>query len=160
MKTKQSNVNIFQETVESTSEIKNCYQSGLQALGKHSKKIELGDHKFCEGSVDIDTCLKNDPYNKYSRSNRWDYCFSYKGEVYFIEVHGAITAEVSVVLKKLKWLKDWLHQEAPKLNRLKAKSKTPYYWIQSDNFDIPKTSSQYRTIVQAGIKPIPKLKLE
>lgn len=144
----------FKHAVEATDDIKKCYQKGLQGLGAHSAKIELSDTTKCEGSVDLDSCITA----KYPQSNRWDYFFSYKGEIYFVEVHSANTAEVSVVLKKLQWLKDWLQNQAPEINKLKAKN-TPYYWIQSKGFNIPKTSTQFRIITQAGLKPIAKLSL-
>lgn len=145
----------FKEAVDITTDVRPCFQAGLKSLGTHSKKVRLSDTSKCEGSVDIDTCLTA----KYPQSNRWDYCFCYKGEVFFIEVHSAITSEVSTVIKKLQWLKDWLNHEAPEINKLKAKSRTPFYWIQSSNFSIPPTSKQFRSVVQAGIKPIPSLEL-
>jgi hypothetical protein len=36
----------------------------------------------------------------------------------------------------------------------------PFIWIQSNNFRIPKNSSQYLQAIQEGIKPIPKLVLK
>lgn len=145
----------FKEAVEQTVEISLCFQSGLKALGSNSKKIALTTTSLCEGSVDIDTCLSK----VYPQSNRWDYCFAYKGEVFFVEVHGAITSEVSTVLNKLTWLKKWLNDTAPELNNLKATSKTPYYWIQSSGFNILPQSKQFRSAIQAGIKPIARLEL-
>lgn len=145
----------FKETIEATEEIKHCYQTGLKAFGAYSSKIELGDTSKCEGSVDIDACV----IELYPSSNRWDYAFSYKAEVYFVEVHSANTGEVSVVLRKLRWLKDWLHSQAPKINSLKAKSRTPFYWIQSGNFNIPRNAPQLRQAAQAGVRPLSKLKL-
>jgi hypothetical protein len=145
----------FKEAVDATISIGQCFQVGLRGLGTHSKKIKLGDTSKCEGSVDIDSCLAK----IHPQSSRWDYCFSYKGEVFFVEVHGAITSEVSTVLKKLQWLKSWLNNNAPEINKLKAKSRNPFYWIQSSNFTIPPTSKQFRTVTQAGIKPIPLLEL-
>lgn len=146
----------FKEAVEATSDVSMCYQVGLKAFGGDSKKIKLNDTAKCEGSVDIDGCT----VAKYPQSNRWDYCFSYRGEVFFVEVHTANTTEVRTVLKKLQWLKDWLNHEAPELAKLKAKSKGAYYWIQSSKFNIPKTSKQYRLVVQEGIKPISTLVLQ
>ena len=67
---------------------------------------------------------------------------------------------MGAVLNKLQWLKDWLNNEAPEINKLKAKSQTPFVWIQSNNFKIPERSSQYRQAIQAGIKPIAKLSLK
>ncbi len=146
--------NPFKEAVEATPEIKNCYQPGLQALGSYSTKIELLNNRECNGSVEIDECVRPN----YPTANRWDYVVSYKSAAYFIEVHSAETSEVSVVLTKLQWLKDWLNEQAPELAKLKAKQ--PYYWIQSGKFSIPKTTPQYRRAVQSGILPISKLILK
>jgi hypothetical protein len=132
-----------------------AYQVGLKGLGKHSTKIQLADTSLCEGSMDIDTATTA----LYPNDARWDYAFCYKSEVFFVEVHTANTREVSAVLKKLQWLKDWLVEHAPEINKLKA-AKTPFVWIQSNNFQIPKTSPQYRVMVQKGMKPIAKLVLE
>lgn len=145
----------FKEAVEATPDIKSCYQAGLQALGGDSRKIRLQDTTKCEGSVDIDGCTRT----IYPQSNRWDYCLSYKSKVFFVEVHTANTTEVSTVIRKLQWLKDWLHYEAPELAKLKARSKNPYYWVQSSKFNIPKTSKQFKRVVQEGIKPIATLNL-
>lgn len=145
----------FKEAVENTVEIKNCLFPGLKALSGNSKKIILKNTTLCEGSVDIDQCLSK----VYPQSNRWDYCFAYDGEVFFVEVHSAITSEVSTVLNKLAWLKMWLNENAPELDKLKAKSKSPYYWIQSSGFNILPQSKQFRLAVQAGIKPIARLEL-
>jgi hypothetical protein len=45
----------------------------------------------------------------------------------FIEVHGAKTDEVKAVLNKLQWLKDFLVNDAPELN----KGKKSFHWIAS-----------------------------
>ncbi|MFN4144359.1 MAG: hypothetical protein ACK4GN_00930 [Runella sp.] len=152
-KSKKNSKNSFHEAVEATPDIANGYKTGLSALGTHSSKISVASTSLLEGSVDIDSCTSK----KYPNSNRWDYVFSYKGEAYFIEVHSADSSEVRTVLNKLQWLKDWLTQHAPEINRLRAKN--PFYWIQSKGFAIPKTSPQYRAASAAGIKPIAKLNL-
>ena len=144
----------FKAAVRDTPDIRHNCKAGLQGLGKYSSKVELGDTRACEGSVDIDSSTAS----VYPNESRWDYCFSYKGSVYFIEVHPAQTSQISTVLNKLKWLKEWLAQKAPKINELKAKGE-PYYWIQSNGFHIPKTSAQYRAAIEKGIKPIGKLSL-
>lgn len=145
-------IKTFKEAVKATEEIKNCYQNGLKALGNYSNKIQMGDTKKCEGSVEIDKCVET----KYPQDNRWDYVFSYKGEVFFVEVHSAHTSEVSVVLKKLQWLKDWLNKEALEIKSLKAKEQA-FYWIQSNGNHILPKSSQSRLLAQEGLKPIAKL---
>jgi hypothetical protein len=156
VKNKPKSGNLFKKAVENTPDIANCYQSGLQPLGKYSKKIELIETTLCSGSVEIDECTKA----KYPNDPRWDYALCYNSEVFFVEVHTANTSEVGAVLNKLQWLKDWLNNEAPEINKLKAKSQTPFVWIQSNNFKIPERSSQYRQAIQAGIKPIAKLSLK
>jgi hypothetical protein len=145
----------FKQAVENTEEIKDGYKNGLKALGNYSSKIQLGDTKKCDGSVDIDECTKS----IYPQENRWDYALSYKDNVYFVEVHGADTSEVSVVLKKLAWLKDWVNTKAPHIKALLSKE-NPYIWIQTNGNHILPNSSQNRLIAQNGLKPIAKLKLD
>jgi hypothetical protein len=138
-----------------TPDIRNCYQKGLQGLNNHSHKIILQDPNKCGGSVDIDVCTTT----KYPNSNRWDYVFDYKGEAFFMEVHSANTSEVSVVLKKLQWLIDWLQQNAPEIYKLKPKNKTAFYWVQSKEYNILKNSPQERIMVQKGIRPVARITL-
>lgn len=145
----------FKKAVLDTPEVSACFQNGLQALGANSAKVSLSDSRKAEGSVDIDGCTAA----LYPNDNRWDYALGYDGAVYFAEVHPANTGEVSTVLRKLQWLKDWLHAKAPELNKLKATHRTPFYWILSGKFNIPKNSPQYRRLVQAGLLPIAILKL-
>lgn len=145
----------FQDIVNETSDITTGYMSGLQALKReHRSKVSITDNSLLGGSVDIDSCTTL----KYPNANRWDYAVEYNGKVFFIEVHSAITSEVSTVIAKLKWLKEWLRTEAPLLDERKADA--PYHWLQSSNFDIPKTAPQFKAIVQAGLKPKPRLALQ
>lgn len=144
----------FQTAVEATPDIADCYMQGLNALkGNHKAKIILTNPRDCEGSVDIDACTTA----KYPQESRWDYVIGYEGKAYFVEVHGALTSEVSAVEKKLIWLKQWLETTAPELKVIKAAK--PYFWIQSDKFDIPSHLPQYKRVVQLGLRPIPKLTL-
>ena len=145
--------NKFKAAVDATPDIKNCYRPGLQALGAHGAKISLRNNSLCNGSVNIDECVKA----KYPNANRWDYCLGYNNEAYFVEVHSANTSQVSTMLKKLQWLKHWLNNNAPELNKIKAKP--PYYWVMSGKYDILPGSSKARQIASAGLKPIAKLVL-
>ncbi|HEY5328188.1 MAG TPA: hypothetical protein VIJ27_14390 [Mucilaginibacter sp.] len=145
--------NKFIAAVDATPDIKNCYQSGLKAMGSYSTKISLSNTSSCNGSVDIDECVKSE----YPNANRWDYCFGYNNKAYFVEVHSANTSEVSTMLNKLQWLKDWLNSSAPELNKIKANP--PYYWVMSGKYDILPNSPQAKRIAQAGLKPISKLSL-
>jgi len=145
----------FGNAVKSTPSIKKCYAPGLRALGEYSNKVEIGTPSMCNGSIDIDSCTKS----KHPNANRWDYAFSYKNEIFFIEVHTANTGEVSTVIRKFKWLKEWLRTEAPHINALKARSRSPFYWVQSNGFHILPQSRQYREVTSIGLRPIRKLTL-
>ncbi len=141
--------------MEVTPDVADCWKPGLQAFGEYSRKIELSDQNSCEGSVEIDKCTSDKKL--YPDENRWDYVLGYQQQAYFVEVHSANTGEVNTVLKKLQWLKDWLNQHAPEINKLKARE--PYYWVQSGKFAILKNSPQIRRVNQKGLMPVPKLKL-
>ena len=138
----------FKQAVEATPDIANGYKVGLGALGQYRNKINAADTRLFNGSVDID----NFTSRKYPNANRWDYALAYSQKVYFVEVHSANTSQVSTVIRKLKWLKDWLYSFAPEINKLKAQQ--PYYWIMSNNNQILRGSSQARRLSQAGLKPI------
>ena len=143
----------FKQAVEVTPDIENGYKIGLSALGQYSNKIKAANTRLLNGSVDIDTCTTA----KYPNENRWDYVLAYSQKVYFVEVHSANTSQVSTVLRKLQWLKDWLNSCAPEINKLKAQQ--PYYWVMSNNNRILSGSTQARQISQAGLKPISYLNL-
>jgi len=146
--------NVFQQAVSKAPEIQNCYQHGLQALERqHRRLIQVSDLQQLQGSVDIDGCLSKQKL--YTQEHRWDYALGYQDTVHFIEVHSAQTSEVTTVLDKLKWLKDWLNAQAPELNRLQSQ----YHWIASGRFNILKTSSQYRELARKGLIPRRQLEL-
>lgn len=145
----------FRQAVETTPDIKSGYQAGLVAMGTNRNKVDPTDPSLLQGSVDIDSCTATE----YPNENRWDYALAYNGEAYFVEVHSAHTSEIKTVLKKLQWLKDWLHKHAPAINNMKARNRNPYIWIQSKNFQIPKNTPQFRQAVAAGLVPIKILEL-
>ena len=149
----KKNGNKFKNAVIVTPDVANCFQNGLSALGMYKDRVEAKDTRLIEGSIDIDGCTRL----IFPQANRWDYALCYNSEVYFIEVHSAQTSQVSKVLKKLQWLRDWLNEHAPELNKLKPKNKPAFYWIQSNNFQIQSHLPQYRKALNAGLKPIPKL---
>ncbi|MBN8786660.1 MAG: hypothetical protein J0I84_06185 [Terrimonas sp.] len=148
-------MNNFKEAVLTTDEIKNCYRQGLQSLNEHSTKVVVQNTRELSGSVAIDDCTKT----AYPDANRWDYIFGYKGEAFFMEVHPAQTSEVAVVLKKFYWLIEWLRNNAPKINELKPKDKSAFYWVQSEGYNILRNSPQERAIIQKGLRPVARIKL-
>ena len=143
----------FKQAVEATPDVENGYQKGLGAFGPYSNKINAADKRLLNGSVDIDACTTV----KYPNANRWDYALAYNQKVFFVEVHSANTSQVSVVLRKLQWLKDWLNSDAPEIKKMRAQQ--PYYWIMSNNNRILRGSSQARQLSQAGLNPISRLNL-
>jgi hypothetical protein len=145
--------NSFQKAVENTPEVATCFQHGLSALGKYSEKIEMVDSKLCDGSLDLDICT----VKIYPSENRWDYAISYASKVYFVEIHSAEDSQVRTMLRKLQWLKDWLNQKAPEIQKLKAQQ--PFFWVQSGRYSITPNSSQARQLARVGLKPISKLRL-
>lgn len=143
----------FSDAVSNTPDISGGYKVGLTALGKNSSKIVVPKTVKLEGSVDIDSTT----VALYPRDNRWDYAIGFNGRSIFVEVHSANTSEVDVVLKKLKWLKEWLNSKAPELVKLRAPE--PYFWVQSKNFQILKHTPQFRRAVQMGILPVARVRL-
>ena len=140
----------FKEAVQQTPQVANAYQAGLSAFGSYSNKVVVPDKRLLGGSVDIDATTRD----LYPNENRWDYVFDYNGEVFFIEVHTANTKETSTVVRKLEWLKSWLHEEAPKIDKLKSKTLPPFYWVQSKQYALPAHTPQYRKAMSAKLIPI------
>lgn len=137
----------FVQAVDSTPDVAGKSKKGLSALGGNSTKIKATDTRKIDGSLDIDSSVEI----LYPEESRWDYGVSYNDKVYFVEVHPAMTNEVTTVLNKLAWLKQWLKNNAPEINKLKADD--PYHWLQTaNNLILPKTS-QYRKLAESKLLP-------
>jgi hypothetical protein len=92
-KGKQQRKLTFKEAVEATPDVASGYQEGINAFGKYADKIIVPDPDKIDGSLDIDeTTLK-----LYPDDNRWDYALCYDSEVFYIEVHSAITKESPII---------------------------------------------------------------
>ena len=139
-RTKTIKGNQFKAAVENCGEIKNGLKPGLSAMGYNSKVVRVANPGLIDGSVDIDSAVKD----LRPGEPRWDYVVGYLDEAYFIEVHPADTKNVDEMVKKVTWLKKWLPAVAPDLKKL-HKSGT-YYWIPSGRVKILKTSTQYKKI--------------
>ena len=138
----------FQKAVEGTPDISTAYRSGLQALKRSDRSsVTVADTKHLDGSVDIDTAVKE----KYPNDNRWDYAIGYSGKVCYVEVHPAYTSEVSVVENKLKWLKTWLKEKALLLDAI-PKAIPAFVWAQTGKGAILPLSSQAKRLATLGIK--------
>lgn len=160
----------FLEGVEACSHprVSASGKGGLTALGNHSNKIECADSRKLTGSIDIDSALATDP--AYAQANRWDYGFGFKESVnaqseiaVWVEVHTASTSEVSTMIKKRDWLRQYLVDHCETLwNMTVSGSRTvrQFHWIASKDVHILKGSPQARRLAQSGIEwPQKKLKL-
>lgn len=158
MKAPKNKVNkTFKQAVEATLEVHSCFSDGKQAIKHEDRdKVELADPRKCGGSLFIDKCLFDQ--NLYHQANRWDYAIDYNGETFFFEVHPAITGQVVTVISKLHWLRTWLMQKAPEINKLKTKN--AFHWVQTKGCHILPNSSQARAMRESGLKPVSKLVLK
>lgn len=136
--------NRFAQAVHNTPSLgQDAYHPGLRALGSNSSKVRLGK---CDalGSIYLEESIL---------SARWDYGIGIKKdkkiEAVWVEVHPAYTSEVDRVIEKLRWLKDWLRQQAPDLWALTPSN--AYYWVATNGVHITRDSPQARSLAQAGL---------
>ena len=143
----------FRAAVEATPEIAKAWKSGLQALRRRDRgRVETKDSRRLTGSVSLDGTLKdthpNDP--------RWDYGVGYRsiysdGEtVYWIEIHPANSGEVNTVLDKLGWLKSWLAEKAPYLEKMRKE----FIWVSSGRTSFTPSSPQAKRFALLGLRHI------
>ena len=139
----------LQEAVKSISGLEVYFKTGLGAVkGEYRKRITAKDTRLFMGSLDIDAAKEKVE----AEDNRWDYAIEYNGEVFFIEVHSGATSDVSTILHKLEWLKQWLKTEAKAIAELRTKRVTPYYWLLTKSYNIVKSSRENRKLAQSKIK--------
>jgi len=159
----------FKKAVEtSTPPLNMAYQLGMQALGDYSKKIKCArkPNETITGSVDLDSTLARLP--EFASANRWDYGLGYlpkKGKecAVWIEVHGAKDKEIGTITRKVKWLKTYLPQYAPKLwaMTLDSPDELRYVWISTNSGLSTRHTKNFRQAAQEGIlmKPVSVLTL-
>jgi len=137
---------------------------GLGAIKKSEgkKRVSVAQEIALLGSADIDGACRD----VHPQANRWDYLVGVErsGEpvVHYVEVHSAETSEVSVLEKKLAWLRgEYLGRAAQeKLKTLTSE----FHWVASGRVNIPKTTPQYRylsvTLRSRGLQgPVTSLEL-
>lgn len=153
----------FKEAVEAAPHPVNlAYRPGKQALeNKHRGQITCADSQRLTGSIFLDSALAQEP--EYSDKPRWDYGLGYKPKngrerAVWVEVHSATTREVSAVLKKLRWLRNWLNSEAEQLRQMTDLTKPDirFVWIASSGINILKNSPQARQLNKSGISSVRK----
>ena len=81
----------------------------------------LKDVQSVTGSVEVDQTLLEQ--RLHPNGNRWDYALGMphtnaSERVVWLEPHHAAGGETATVIRKLVWLKEWLRNEAPNLEKL------------------------------------------
>jgi hypothetical protein len=141
----------FKEAVETTPDLENAYQNGLQALrAKDKQHINVKDTRKIRGSVDVDMALRQICPN----DNRWDYAIAYKHTnrseevVYWLELHTASDSEFKVVIQKAEWLRNWLKDGGEKL----AEFERDIVWISSGPTSLTLSAPKKRLMAQVGLQ--------
>lgn len=132
-------------------------QRGLKALGNNSSKVACKDSHMILGSVDLDKDLKD----QMPQDSRWDYVIGYENnkeeKAFFVEVHPAHTSEISQIVKKAQWLKEWAEMNAKELWGMKHL----IYWIATDGVHIRSNDHGLKKLSQLGVsRPVPRLDLD
>jgi len=134
-------------------------RGGKQALSKaHRAQVVCEDEKRWTGSIELDEALRQE--SGHASASRWDYGLGYQDpagqeSAVWVEVHSAETGEVSTVLKKLRWLKDYLQGTCPGLWSLTLATPEAlrFVWVASGRYAIPTNSPKMRELRTAGLDP-------
>lgn len=141
----------FPKAVSQAPQLAGAYQRGLRALKARDKLcVSVNSPRKLTGSVDIDSTLASvDPHG-----HRWDYGVGISQVpnrsdlVVWIEIHPAKNSEISVVLDKLAWLREWLHNNAPDLEAMPCK----HVWVSSGSTSITQGSQLARSLATKGLQ--------
>lgn len=140
----------FRDAVKSTAAIRDHLQEGLQGVRNvDRRRLHCSDSRRLCGSVNLDNTLRL----AYPDAHRWDYAIgirvnSPKEIVLWVEVHPASSRHVNEVLRKLQWLKDWLANAAPALERLPGRRR----WVASGKISFRRGSREEKRIAQRGLR--------
>ncbi len=140
----------FREAVEATPHLENAWEPGLRALRAEDRPhVQAEDTRRLRGSADVDKALQPTQ----PQEHRWDFAIAYQHSnrqdecLYWVEVHTASDSQVSVVLDKLKWLKDWLAGDGQILDEFERE----FIWISSGATAFTPASKQRRQFAQLGL---------
>lgn len=141
----------FKETVENTPNLVNSWKTGLQALRAEDRvHIKPENPRKLAGSVDIDTSLRELEPN----ANRWDFAIGYQHSnredevIYWVETHTGSDSQISVMLRKLEWLKNWMRGDGLEL----AKFEKDIVWVPSGATSFTKGSTQVKSLAMRGLR--------
>jgi hypothetical protein len=131
----------FQRAVLATPDLgRKAYLPGKQALkSNHAAKVQCTNAHDFTGSIDLERSLRG--RGGYHHANLWDYGIGYRYGRHqlaiWIEIHPANSGQVDLMIRKLRWLKQWLREHARDLDLLTelTKAQLPgfdYCWIATD----------------------------
>ncbi len=127
-----------------------AWRRGLQALRPEDKPhIEADDTRRLKGSIDLDRAWQPlDPYG-----NRWDFGIAYQHSdmldefIYWVETHTASDHEVDRVIRKARWLLDWLKGPGKRL----AQFEREVVWVSSGATTFTLTAPKKKRMAEAGL---------
>jgi hypothetical protein len=141
----------FRQAVESTPNLEGEWKAGLGALRAEDKPhIQPEDTRRLAGSVDVDTPLTPSQPN----ANRWDFGIGYQHVnrteefIYWVETHTGSDGQISVVLRKLDWLKTWLRADGKSL----AVFEREFVWVPSGATSFTKGATQVKILASKGLR--------
>lgn len=143
--------NPFQKAVAQTPQLgTNSYRSGLRAIASSHRERIIARQSTILGSVNLDSALKE----VCPEQPRWDYGIGVQGDsqpvAVWVEFHPAETNRVDEVIRKLRWLKEWLRQHAPSLNGL-TPTERAFHWVATSGCHIQRSTPQARRLFQEGL---------
>lgn len=142
----------FGEAINATAELTGAYCAGLRALTEADRnRLECVQTRRLTGSVNLENSLRN----QHPDDPIWDYGVGWRMSTrddcaVWIEVHPASSGHVGAVIKKVKWLKDWLQTSAPALSGM-TRGTDGYVWIASGRVLLQRSSRQARQLAAAGV---------
>jgi hypothetical protein len=71
-------------------------------------------------------------------------------EAVWVEVHRASAAQVKDIIRKKRWLEDWLSENALPLQALTRRT-DGYVWLSTGGVDLQRSSRQARLLAQSGV---------
>ncbi|MCC7490773.1 MAG: hypothetical protein IT204_00410 [Fimbriimonadaceae bacterium] len=138
----------FCQAVAMAPGLEDACRPGLQAMGANSRHVRCDNTQEFTGSVDLDSAVAA----AQPQASRWDYGVGLRRQnvevAAWIEVHPANSNSVEDVLRKLRWLQDWLRTKACDLGRLTQS----YHWVATGRVAWSANSPQRRKLAAAGLK--------
>jgi hypothetical protein len=141
----------FRQAIEQSPDLRGAYKRGLAALRRADKQhVDAEDTRLITGSMDVESCLRS----KSPNDPQWDYAIGSRPRnrndevVYRVEVHPASPGEIKVVLAKLKWLTEWLGQNARHLDAMYRE----FIWVSSGKTSFTLSAPQRKQFALLGLQ--------